>query len=310
MEKNLALFNEPMLILESKLVSLIESHRVLRWAPYLKYSHRVLRPNAVVKEPVFHVAVGDKTLALAMSAGYTVLQGGVAVVPVLGPIFKGLGCYGYADQTELRMHIRNAVNDPAVAAIMLYIDSPGGSVAGTQDLADEIRAAGKVKPTMAYAEDLCASAAMWIASACNSIYSNSSALLGSIGVITAVTDYSKMLENAGIKVTIIATGEFKSAGNPFKPTTDADVGYIRALIDSTMDAFVAEVSKGRGMRGETVRKMEARVFTAADAVENKLSDGVLTFDQAFMKLQKQTGKKSPATARALAEMALLEMEQA
>lgn len=295
MEKTLSLFNEPMLILESKLISLIESQKVLR-------------QNVAQKEPVFHVAVGDKTIAMAMGAGYTVLQGGVAIVPVIGPIFKGAGGWGYADQNELRMHVRNAVNDPAVSAIMFYIDSPGGSVAGTQDLADEIRAAGKVKPTMAYAEDLCASAAMWIAAACGSIYSNASALIGSIGVITAITDYSKYLEAAGVKVTVIATGEFKSAGSPFKATTDADVGYIRALIDATMDAFVAEVSKGRGMRGETIRKMEARVFTAEQAVENKLSDGILSFDQAFLKLSKQTGKKGSATARALAEMALIEME--
>lgn len=295
MDKKLSLINEPMLILESKLISLIESQKLLR-------------QNVEQKEPVFHVAVGDKTFAMAISAGYTTLQGGVAVIPVVGPIFKGEGAWGYADQTELRMHVRNAVNDPAVSAIMFYIDSPGGSVAGTQDLADEIRAAGKVKPTMAYIEDLGASAAMWIACACGSIYSNASALIGSIGVITAVSDYTKALEQIGVKVTVIATGEYKAAGNPFIATTEAHVAYIRSLIDSTMDAFVAEVSRGRGMRGETVRKMEAKVFTAQDAVDNKLSDGILSFDQAFVKLQKQTGKKGGATARALAELAIAEME--
>lgn len=295
MDKILTLLHEPVLMWEPKLVSLIESQKVLR-------------ANAEQKEPVYHVAVGDKTIAMALGAGYTTLQGGIAVVPVIGPIFKGAGAYGYTDQTELRMHIRNATHDPNVSAIMLYIFSPGGSVAGTQDLADEIRAASKVKPTAAYAEDLMASAAMWIGAACDEIYCNASALIGSIGVVTAIGDYTKMLENAGVKITVITTGKMKAAGSPFVQTTDEHVKYIQALIESTMDAFVADVSKGRGMRGETVRKMEAAVFPAKEAVENKLVDGIATFDQAYMKLQKRTGKKSSGTARALAEMALLEME--
>lgn len=295
MDKVLNLLNEPVLMLESKLVSLIESQKLLR-------------ANVEQKEPVFHVAVADKTVAMAAGAGYITLQGGIAVVPVIGPMFKGAGAYGYADQNEIRMHIRNAVNDPAVTGIMLYIDSPGGSVAGTQDLADEIRAAGKVKPTAAYAEDLMASAAMWIGAATQEIYSNASALIGSIGVVTAIADYTKMLENAGVKVTMITTGKLKAAGSPFVQTTDEHVKYIQSLIDQTMNAFVADVSRGRGMRGETIRKMEAAVFTASDAVENKLIDGIASFDQAFTKLQKRTGKKNAGTARALAAQALLEME--
>ena len=157
MDKMLALFNEPILMEPARFMSLVESHKV--------HMHGAVK----VKEPCVHVAVGDSTMALAMGAGYTVLQGGVAIIPVMGAMFKGYGAWGYADQSEIQMHVRNAVNDPAVSAIMFLIDSPGGSVAGTMDLADEIRAAGKLKPTMAYGQDLMASAAMWIAAACKEI---------------------------------------------------------------------------------------------------------------------------------------------
>jgi signal peptide peptidase SppA len=255
---------------------------------------------------VIHVTTADQTMALALGAGYTILQGGVAIVPIIGPMFKGEGSWGYADQSEIRANVRKAVNDPSATAIMLLIDSPGGSVAGTMDLADEVRAAGKIKPTMAYAEDLMASAAMWVGAAANEVYANAAALVGSIGVITAVADYTKALENAGVVVHTITTGKFKASGSPYKATTPDDLAYIQSRIDATFEQFVEAVAKGRGIRGETVKKMEAAVFTAKDAVENKLIDGVASFDQAFMKLAKKT-KQSGSKARALAEMSLMEM---
>jgi signal peptide peptidase SppA len=294
MDKTLNLINEPMLMEPSRLASLIESQRILR-------------SSVKVKEPVYHISVSDKTIALAMGAGYTLVSGGVAIVPIIGPMFKGEASWGYTDQNEIRMHIRNAVHDQQVNAIMLLIDSPGGSVAGTMDLADEVRAAGKIKPTMAYAEDLMASAAMWVGAAANEVYANASALIGSIGVVTSVVDMSKALEGAGIKVHTITTGKFKAAGNPYTETSPDDLAYIQSRIDAVYTQFVESVSKGRGIKGDKIRAMEAAVFTAADAVENKLIDGIMSFDQAFTKLTK-TARSSGGKARALAEMSLMEME--
>ncbi len=293
MDKTLNLINEPMLMEPNRLASLIESQRILR-------------VNVQTKEPVIHITTADKTMALAIGAGYTILQGGVAIVPIIGPMFKGEGSWGYADQSEIRANVRKAVNDQAVSAIMFLIDSPGGSVAGTMDLADEIRAAGKIKPTMAYAEDLMASAAMWAGAAANEIYANASALIGSIGVITAVADYSEAMKNAGIKVHTIATGKYKAAGSPYKEATQEELDYIRSRIDATYEQFVDAVAKGRGIRGETIKKMEAAVFTAKDAEEKKLIDGVMSFDQAFMKLSKRA-RSGGAKVRALAEVSLMEM---
>lgn len=294
MDKTLNLINEPMLMEPGRLAALIESQRILRAA-------------VKVKEPVVHITVQDKSVALAMGASYTVFQGGVAIVPVIGPMFKNEGSWGYADQNEIRMHIRNAVHDASVSAIMLLIDSPGGSVAGTMDLADEIRAAGKIKPTMAYAEDLMASAAMWIGAAANEVYANASALIGSIGVITAVVDATKALEGMGLTVHTVTTGKFKAAGSPYVKTTPDDLAYIQSRIDAVFDQFVDAVAKGRGIRGETIRKMEAAVFTAADAQEKKLIDGIMSFDQAFVKLAKQA-RSTGGKARAMAQVALMEME--
>jgi len=232
----------------------------------------------------------------------------VAVIPVMGAMFKGYGAWGFADQSEIQMHVRNAVNDAGVSAIMFLIDSPGGSVAGTMDLADEIRAAGKVKPTMAYGQDLMCSAAMWIASACKEIYTNAAAMVGSVGVITAVVDASKYLENIGVQVHVITTGEYKAAGSEYIKAKPEHLAYIQERIDAVGAQFFDAVAKGRGIRSETVKKMEAKVFTADDAVTQRLSDGVLTFDQAFVKLQKAAGGKGSGKARALALASLMELE--
>ncbi len=118
---------------------------------------------------------------------------------------------------------------------------------------------------------------------------------------------SKALEGAGIKVHTITTGKFKAAGNPYTETKPEDLAYIQSRIDAVYTQFVEAVSKGRGIKGDKIRAMEAQVFTAADAVENKLIDGIMSFDQAFVKLAK-TARSSGGKARAMAEMSVMEME--
>lgn len=257
--------------------------------------------------PTRKIPLEAQTLVMGMNGGYAVAPGGVAVVGIFGPIFKGYAPY-YADQSDLRAQVRQAANDPNVNGIMFLIDSPGGSVAGTADLADEIAAAGKQKPTMAYIEDCGCSAAYWIAASCKEIYANESAIVGSIGVVTALMDMSKMAADMGIKVIPIVTGKFKAVGMPGTEVKPEDVAYVQALIDSFFDDFVNGVAKGRGIRGETVRKMEAKVFKGEQAVEQKLIDGVMSSDKAFGILAKAAsgGKSGNRKAKALIEIEEME----
>lgn len=258
------------------------------------------------EKKVRHVCVEDKVITMMMGAGYQVVQNGIALVPVIGPMFKGYGSWGYADQSEIKASVKAAALDPNVNGIMLLVDSPGGSVAGTEELADEIKAADKVKPVYAYIEDLGASAAYWTAASARAIYSNAGAWVGSIGVITALEDWTKYLENIGIKVTPIVTGKYKGVGDPTQATTEEHVAYIQKRIDAIYARFAGAVSKGRGISVEKVKALEAAVFMGDEAVEKKLIDGVMSFEKAFIELSKESkasGKSSAGKrAKALTDM--------
>lgn len=265
-----------------------------------------MRPRATTdSKPQRSVIVEDRIISMMMGAGYQIVGDKIALIPVIGPMFKGYGSWGYADQTEIRAAVRAAAQDPNVSGIMLLIDSPGGSVAGTPDLADEIKAADKVKPVYAYIEDLGCSAAYWVAASARQIFCNNTAFVGSIGVITALVDASKMYEQAGIKVHPIVTGKFKAVGDESQPVTVEALAYIQERIDGIFALFAAGVAKGRGMNVEKVKALEAGVFLAEHAVEKKLVDQVASFEKAFSALAKEaksSGSTSSAGKRARAMM--------
>lgn len=270
------------------------------------HAYRTMTPLAVVERKPRVLTTETGPLALGMSDAYVIAPGGVAIVGVFGPMYKGYGDYGYADQSQLRGSIRQAANDPAVSAIMLVIDSPGGSVAGTNDLYSEVASANAVKPVVAYIEDCGCSAAYWTAAGAREIYSNGG-MVGSIGVVTALVDSSKYFENAGVKVIPIVTGEMKAVGMEGTPVTPQQVDYVQDMIDSIYQDFVGAVAKSRGIRGETVKKMEAKVFYGQSAVDAKLVDGIMSFDKALSNLTRSV-KKGGSNARAKSLLKFEEMQ--
>src|SRR5207302_11309430 len=114
-----------------------------------------------------------------------------------------------------------AIADPNVSAVVLDTDCPGGSAAGTPELASKIRAARGKKPIIAVANALMASAAYWIASAADEIVATPSADVGSVGGYQAHLDQSQALEKEGLKVTFIQEPALKTAGNPYEPLRSA-----------------------------------------------------------------------------------------
>lgn len=294
MKKILELLNIPMLMEADRFTGFL-------------HGYRSLTPMAVREiKTERKIAIEGAVLSIGMNSGYAVAAGGLAIVPVMGPMFKGFGSWGYADQSEIRGTIRQAANDPGVSGIMLLIDSPGGSVAGTADLGAEIVAADAIKPVMAYCEDCACSAAYWIASCARAVYSNGG-LVGSIGVVASIVDSSKYFENAGVKVFPLVSGAMKAPGMDGVPVSAEQVAYLQNIIETMYSDFVAVVARGRGLRGDAIRKMEAKVFVGEAAVENKLVDGVLSFDKAFSLLGKAV-KQNGINKRAKALLAIEEME--
>jgi len=212
-------------------------------------------------------------------------QGQVAILPITGTLSHRMdlmsAASGGASYQGLTEVFRSLVNDPDIDAIVLDVDSPGGSVSGVDELADEIYQARGTKPITAVANALMASAAYWVASAADEIVASPSAMLGSIGVMAAHEDRSAMLEKLGVDMTIVSAGKYKAENNPFEPMSEEGRAEIQKRVDESYGRFVDAVALHRGVRAETVRNGfgEGRVVGAEEAVALGMADRVGTLDE-------------------------------
>lgn len=216
----------------------------------------------------------------------------IAVIPIYGVISQRLNMLdeisgsGSASTEQIARELRGALADPSVSAIVLDVDSPGGTVFGVAELASEIFKARGKKPIVAIANSLAASAAYWIASAADELNITPGGEAGSIGVFAEHTDISKWLENEGLKPTLISAGEFKVEANSYQPLDEAAAAFIQSRVDDYYNMFLEAVARHRGVTKSQVKKDfgGGRVFGAEQAVASGMADKIATFDQILRKL--------------------------
>ena len=237
---------------------------------------------------------------------YTV-QGGVAVIPVEGVLAKRMNLFtsisGGMSTQMLVDTVNEALADDMVHSLMLAVDSPGGEVDGTQQLADAVT--NSSKPTAAWVDGQACSAALWIASQCDSIYAASdTSTIGSMGVLIQHADYSKADDAKGKTVTHITTGKYKVSGNSAKPLSHDDREYLQSRVDYLYTIFLTAVASGRGMDPQKLDDTagDAQVFFAQQAIDNGLIDGIASEAEVISKLvaanqQRLQHTGAPAPAR-------------
>lgn len=214
------------------------------------------------------------------------IAGGVAVVPMIGGLVARAGKM-QPDSTELRSYarvisdLRTAMDDDAVRAVVLDIDSPGGEANGALEAAAAIRGMRGTKPIIAAVNHAAFSAAYALASAADRIVIPQSGGVGSIGVVCAHLDVTKADAKAGMTWTFVHAGERKLDGNPHVPLSDRARDTMQALVESTYAQFVAAVVAGRRMTAQAVRDTEAGVFFGQAAVDIGLADRIGTFEEAM-----------------------------
>ncbi len=216
--------------------------------------------------------------------GYTVDRG-VAIVPVDGVMAKRFNMFsrisGGASTEMIARDVQQAAADPAVSAIILAIDSPGGAVDGTQSLAAVIRAAADQKPVVAFADGLMASAAYWVGAAADSIVmSSDTTLMGSIGVVSQHVDVSGYEQRIGIKTTEIFAGKYKRIASEYSPLTQEGRETMQSMVDELYSIFVGEVAKYRGVSVDKVLSdmADGRILIGQQAIAAGLADGVSALD--------------------------------
>lgn len=240
---------------------------------------------------IAHVNTADKQHALAATMPqnpsprqFAVAGDNVAVIPVQGVIGRkfssALYSSGVTSVDVLARLVDMAAQDEEVNAILMVYDSPGGTVQGVAEAGKAIMRARESKPVFAYCDGQTCSAAYWLASQSDAIYSWDESTIGSIGVYSAFLDRSRELEMAGIKPVIFKSGEHKAMGFPGTSLTDKERDMIQARVDEIGVTFRATVSKGRAreIAGDV---MQGQSFTAQESIANGLIDSISDFAAAL-----------------------------
>ncbi len=238
------------------------------------------------------------------------VKGSIAILPLHGFISHRAtiwAAWGLESSSELFTLWFNAViNDSSVGAVVIDVNSPGGTVFGLTAVTDAIFNARGKKPIIAVANSLMASAAYFIASSADEIVADPDAEVGSIGTIAVHFDHSAQLELMGVNPTIIHAGKFKAEGSPFVPLDDEAKAEFQRTVDSYYDTFVSAVARNRGITVSKVKSDfgQGRVLRADDAQSVGMVDRVATLNDVLERL----GSNNNSVQGAKNELALLKVK--
>jgi signal peptide peptidase SppA len=237
-----------------------------------------------------------------------------AIIPIYGMISQR-GSYlasllGLPDTScqQVSRDFKRALDDPAISRIVFDVDSPGGSVFGVGELASQIVQARGQKPVVAVCNSTAASAAYWIASACDRVFITPGGQAGSIGVFVRHEDISEKLRMAGLNVSLIVAGQFKVEDHPFGPLTKEAKAATQRQVNAYYEMFTASVARGRHTSPGAVRDGfgKGRALMDSEAVRAGLCDKVATLDEV---LRMQAPSKQ-STAQIAAHRRRLEINRA
>ena len=219
----------------------------------------------------------------------------VAVIHVEGVIVGGRGqsgLFGDGGGTDaIIRQIQSARDDAEVRAVVIRINSPGGSAPASQEVGEELkklRASGKV--VIASMGDVAASGGYWIAALCDKIYANPGTITGSIGVYIPYANWQELFKKIGVSGEKIKSGPHKDMLSPERPMTEKERAIIQEMVDDLYEQFVAVVAEGRKMDPAKVRQLaDGRIYTGRQARTLGLVDEMGTMEDAVRAAAKTAG---------------------
>lgn len=179
--------------------------------------------------------------------------------------------------------LKEFAKDNSIKAIVFRIDSPGGGIAASQEIYEQVK---KVRdgglPVVASMGSVAASGGYYVALGADHIMANPGTTTGSIGVIAEIPNFTKLMEKIGIKFTIIKSGKFKDIGSPYRETTKEELSELQKWIDNGYDQFVKTIVNERELDEKHVRSVgDGRVYSGEQALELALIDTLGTFEDAI-----------------------------
>lgn len=230
-------------------------------------------------------------------AGMPTTQDFIAVLPIEGTIqaSSDSSVYGSTsgyDHDMLMEYVNLLMENDCNQGIILRLNTPGGTVYEADELYLKLMEYKEKtgRPIWAYMESQCCSGGVYLASAANEQYANRIATTGSIGVIISTYDMSELYKKLGIKEVNIVSAKNKAMGSTGKPMTSEQLGIYQAIVDEYYEQFVNIVATGRNMLVEDVKKLaDGRIYTASQAVDNGLIDGIKTSEEFEEYVKEQSG---------------------
>ncbi|OGR44490.1 MAG: hypothetical protein A2X35_00035 [Elusimicrobia bacterium GWA2_61_42] len=200
----------------------------------------------------------------------------VGVVEIYGAISQGSSSRSWdRGSQQISKRIRSLSADKDVKAIVLDINTPGGSVGSVQEIYSAIKRAKAEtkKPFVARFGEVSASGGYYVASACDLVVAHPGTITGSIGVIFSVTNLEGLLKKVGVRSEAIKSGKFKDIGSPMREMTTEEHKLLQGMIDDSYEQFVAAVAEGRKMTVEKTKALaDGRIYTGRQALDLGLVD--------------------------------------
>eukprot|EP00439_Symbiodinium_sp_Y106_P088316 s1_g852.t1 len=212
------------------------------------------------------VALGLAIIAFLPSAGLSPVGDHVARVTVSGII---------VDDRAQQQLIRDIGEDDRVKALMLYIDSPGGTTTGSEALFETVREVAETKPVVAVLGTVAASGGYIAALSADHIVSRGNTITGSIGVFFQLTQLTGLMETIGVDVDYVRSGDLKAQPNPYQDPPREAIASTQDMVDASYDWFLDLVMDRRGLEEEAARTVsDGRIYTGFQALENGLIDAI------------------------------------
>ena len=231
------------------------------------------------------------TVWLILTVSDDGLPGGakVAVVEVEGVI--GVGTDRGLDTESIIRTLGEYRDDPAVRAVVLRIDSPGGVVAPTQEIFTAVRRLREAKkPVVASLGSVAASGGYYVAVAADRIFASPGTLTGSIGVVMQLANVEGLLKKVGVEYVVVKAGAYKDVGNFARAMTPEERRILQSLLDDVYDQFISAVAEGRGLEPQAVRAFaEGRIYSGRQAQGLKMVDDLGGLEDAIEAAAKMAG---------------------
>jgi protease-4 len=220
----------------------------------------------------FFLAALSAFIALIQKDGIS-LGEKVALMRIEGPIF---------DSRDYVEELKKYAEDPSVKAIVLRVDSPGGAVAPSQEIYEEVKRAVEKKSVVASMGSVAASGGYYVLSPSTKILANPGTLTGSIGVIMEIPNVEGLMDKVGIKTQVIKSGKHKDIASVFREMTEEDRSILQGVLDDVHDQFISSVAETRNIPVDEVRKIaDGRIYTGRQAVDIGLVDELGNLEDAI-----------------------------